>query len=206
MTETAETTELDLKPPLDIVSDPVVGDSDVADGAGPIEWDTIDSKGKALTGRTPERIHRETGISSEVMFPDNKQILYIGDPWQRMGKEIDTEQMTIIDYEYGEVASFEKDRSSFFRTISNRVKMLEGEIQYFLDTNAGTSDQDRDWLLRLYSLVKKAAHLDTNPETIPLEQYPTIAKEWEDVKSIKRNAKKMRPPEKLEIQQIISPI
>lgn len=64
---------------------------------------------KALTGRTPERIEEEDGIKKEWAFPDEAKILYVGDPWQRMGKEIDKGNLTIIDYEYGEVASFITD-------------------------------------------------------------------------------------------------
>jgi hypothetical protein len=64
---------------------------------------------KALTGRTPERIEEETGVPKEEMFPNEKKILYVGDPWQRMGKEIDSSNFTLIDYEFGEVARFESD-------------------------------------------------------------------------------------------------
>lgn len=72
----------------------------------------IDPRLKALTGRTPEIIEEETGLPPEELFPEDKDILYVGDPWQKMGLERDNRRM-IIDCEFGEMASFVDDRTEF---------------------------------------------------------------------------------------------
>lgn len=83
------------------------------------ETDPVD---KALTGRTSEIIEEQTGISKEVLFPLNKKILYVGDPWQRMGKELDKSHgsdLTLIDYEFGDAVSFVSD-DEYFRNKLDR--------------------------------------------------------------------------------------
>ena len=55
----------------------------------------VDPSSKSLTGRTPERLEQETGIPKEELFPEGKDIIYVGDPWQRMGVELDNEHIFI---------------------------------------------------------------------------------------------------------------
>lgn len=76
---------------------------------------------KALTGRTPEIIYDQTGLDVDTLFPETGNILYVGDPWQRMGKTLDRDNLYIIDYEFGETASFVTDKECFFEKLFNTV-------------------------------------------------------------------------------------
>lgn len=114
----------------------------------------LHDRSKVLTGKTPERIEEETGMDKDYMFPIGKKILYIGDPWQRMGKEMDTTDMTLIDYEYGESASFEFDDVKFRSLVSSEGSRLLEEVDSFLSRTL-TSD-DRKWFEEFKVLVTKA--------------------------------------------------
>ena len=113
---------------------------------------SYDQPFKALTGRTPERIEQETGISKQEMFPENKKILYVGDPWQRMGREIDSENLTIIDYEFGDAASFITDNEGFRLEAENSGKYLLNEINTIKNGNA-LSAVDSEWLETFSALI-----------------------------------------------------
>ena len=113
----------------------------------------IDSSYKSLTGRTPERIEEETGIEKELIFPPDKKTLYVGDPWQRMGREINSEKLTIIDYEYGEVASFITENEEFLRDIYNFGENILSEIEYLKED---LKDDDLEWIEQFKGLIEKA--------------------------------------------------
>ncbi len=83
---------------------------------------------KALTGRTPKDLILETGLPENELFPEDKPVLYVGDPWQKMGTEKDNPNMTIIDYEYGEPATFIKNIERFKNTINYNIKKLNREL------------------------------------------------------------------------------
>jgi hypothetical protein len=147
----------------------------------------IDSAQKRLTGRTPEKIEEETGISKDLIFPPDKKILYVGDPWQRMGREINDDRLTIIDYEYGEVASFVEDDEAFRENINvagknllQRMENLKGWIE---------NNDDKKWLESFYLLIKKACNFsekinfyDKN-NSKSAEEYKKAAKNWESAKN-----------------------
>lgn len=140
-----------------------------------------DPLGKALTGRTPERLERETGISTEIMFPKDAKILYVGDPWQRMGRELDESHgsnLTLIDYEYGEVASFVRDDENFRRSIDRKGKYLAEQLEAMTGENAIEVYQDEDarWLKRFKELVQEANRLSEVAESD--ENYIYAAEAW----------------------------
>jgi len=113
----------------------------------------FDGPEKALTGRTPERISEETGIEKDLIFPADKTILYVGDPWQRMGREINCEKLTIIDYQFGEVASFITDNKGFLDEIEYEGEKLLSRVKEFEEELTG---DDQEWIMKFRDLVEKA--------------------------------------------------
>ena len=93
----------------------------------------IDPYYKSLTGRTVERLAAETGIPAEELFPPDARILYVGDPWQRMGVEIDDPNLTLIDYEFGETASFIDNEEQFRETLESKGTNLTITLQELLE-------------------------------------------------------------------------
>ncbi len=134
-----------------------------------------DPGAKSLTGRTPERIEQETGIPKERMFPENAKILYVGDPWQRMGKAIDNPNLTIIDYEFGDIASFVTDNEGFRFSIGRRVEYLLSYIGSFKESENLRPSQ-LAWLNEFEFLVQNAKLLSDSAKT--LEDYPKAAESW----------------------------
>jgi SAM-dependent methyltransferase len=135
---------------------------------------------KALTGRTPERIARETGIPKEKMFPEGAKILYVGDPWQRMGKELDNPNFTLIDYEFGEIASFIKDESEFRSNATEKTERLLSRIEELKQGNILREGQ-LPWVEQFEQLVLKAR--DVSDSVQKVEDYPIAAKAWNDAKT-----------------------
>lgn len=115
----------------------------------------VDRNSKALTGRTPEKIEEETGINKDIIFPSEGKILYVGDPWQRMGREIDDKRMVIIDYEFGDVASFIENEADFRRAIEWKGENLLQKIKYLAQGN-NLNDKDLEWLTTFQGLVEEA--------------------------------------------------
>lgn len=138
-----------------------------------------DPAGKALTGRTPERIQQETGIPKEQMFPENAKILYVGDPWQRMGKAIDNSNLTIIDYEFGDVTSFVTDNEGFRSRIAWKADYLLTQIGRFKQVDSPQPNQ-LTWLNEFKNLVQDAKTL-SDSATI-LDDYPKAADAWRKAK------------------------
>lgn len=141
----------------------------------------LDPLGKALTGRTPERIEEETGISKEIMFPKDAKIIYVGDPWQRMGRELDESHgsnLTIIDYEYGEVASFIRDNESFRNSIQSKGDYLLEHLESILgeDSINRYAEQDIAWLHNFKELVKEAHKCSV--DAISDEDYSKASLSW----------------------------
>lgn len=137
---------------------------------------------KRLTGRTPERIAEETGIPRERIFPAEGAILYVGDPWQRMGREIDEKRLTIIDYEFGETASFVTDNEDFRRYGHAAGEMLLDSIAKWQKDEETMSEDERSWLERFEALVETAHALS---DTAAYPQHPSAAAEWEGYKKAK---------------------
>lgn len=140
-----------------------------------------DSLGKALTGRTPERIQHETSIPTEVMFPKDAKILYVGDPWQRMGRELDESHgsnLTIIDYAYGEVASFVRDNEYFRECISRGYTNLNYRIEDLLgeDSPFDLAIEDVAWLKNFDVLIKEANRL--SEAAVSDDDYALAAEAW----------------------------
>ena len=141
----------------------------------------VDPIGKALTGRTPKKIEEETGIPVEEMFPKDSKILYIGDPWQKMGTELDQSHgsnLTIIDYEYGEVASFIFDEKNFRDNIKFKgTYLLELLNDILNDENKDQLEHDDfEWLTSFLDLVKHAHSL--SEAAVTDEEYLSAAEAW----------------------------
>lgn len=115
-----------------------------------------DKEEKALTGRTPEMIAEETGFKKEEIFPEGKQILYVGDPWQRMGREINDSRLKIIDYEFGESASFINNEEEFRKDIFYEGQNLLSSIEYVRDSikKEDNSDKEKENIAELEELYK----------------------------------------------------
>ena len=80
----------------------------------------VDAPQKALSGRKPEQYAEESGIPLEELFPEGKEILNIGDPWQTL----DLEGVTSVDYEFGEEAEFVRDPEFFLNFLSERTRAV----------------------------------------------------------------------------------
>jgi SAM-dependent methyltransferase len=138
-----------------------------------------DPGAKALTGRTPERIARETGISKDRMFPENGKILYVGDPWQRMGREFDNPNFTIIDYEFGDIAAFIKDESEFRSNATIKTERLLSRIEELKQGDILREGQ-LPWVEQFEQLVLTACGVSDSAREI--EDYPKAAEAWSDAK------------------------
>lgn len=136
-----------------------------------------DIPAKALTGRTPEKIQAETGIPSERMFPKDAKILYVGDPWQKMAKTLDSPNLTVVDYEYGDVASFINDDQLFRYNINARGEQFLGEVNFWLQRNGALSKKDRNWLSSFGELLAKAQALSVSAKSD--EEYKQAAEAWQ---------------------------
>ncbi|MBD3366264.1 hypothetical protein GF360_02880 [candidate division WWE3 bacterium] len=140
-----------------------------------------DPLGKALTGRTPERLEEETGIPTEIMFPKDAKILYVGDPWQRMGRELDESHgsnLTLIDYEYGEVASFVRDDESFRESIARKGNYLAEQLEAMVaeEVLAEYNEEDAEWLKHFNELVQEANKLSEDADSD--EDYARASEAW----------------------------
>lgn len=139
---------------------------------------------KALTGRTPQRIEKETGIPKENIFPEGKKILYVGDPWQRMGKEIDNPNLTIIDYEYGDIASFITNNDEFRVSIERKANELLTNIER-MNREYKISEKESQWMNEFRVLVEDAYHntidaKDLSGYSLPADAWAAAKKFIED--------------------------
>ena len=140
-----------------------------------------DPGNKALTGRTPERILEETGIPKEQMFPENAKILYVGDPWQRMGKSLDNPDLTIIDYEFGDVASFITDNETFRYSITLKSEHLLLEIlRLKLKADKQLDQPQTVWLNQFEQLINMAQTLSDTVKS--LDDYKKVAQAWQEAR------------------------
>jgi len=160
------------------------------------ETDPLD---KALTGRTPERLEEETGIPTEIMFPKDAKILYVGDPWQRMGRELDESHgsnLTLIDYEYGEVASFVRDDENFREGIASKGGYLEGQLAAMVSEDAigGYDEKETAWLKHFNVLVKEADTFSENAESD--ENYEKASEAWSNAREYIEKTHKAEVEEK----------
>ncbi len=154
-----------------------------------------DANDKALTGRTPADIEQETGIPAEDMFPVDSKILYVGDPWQKMGIELDESHgsnLTIIDYEYGEVASFVRDNKTFREFISENGVSLSSKLFSMTAPEALRSytEENAQWLAEFYELVQKANQLSQIAKSDA--EYATAARAWAAAKEHIENSNKKK--------------
>jgi SAM-dependent methyltransferase len=145
-----------------------------------------DPYAKALTGRTPERLEKETGIDKDELFPKEKDIIYVGDPWQRMGLELDNGHMFIIDYQFGEAAEFINNQEYFLENVlgedeAGMSEELVQEIKYWLQSDDLT-DSQRQWLNHFYELVNTANRLTLKANENNLDDYEKIASAWQQAR------------------------
>ena len=155
----------------------------------------LDARQKALTGRTPEKIEEETGISKQDIFPEGAHVLYVGDPWQRMGIERDTADTVIVDYEFGESAKFVSDDGKFFANLLGSYGEIKkdgplsdnGSARRFLKrsefwaSNSRAEGTQRNWARELTELVTKALSVSEQVAGT-LSAYPHAADTWKNVR------------------------
>ena len=155
----------------------------------------VDPYGKALTGRTPERLEEETGIPKEELFPEGKDIIYVGDPWQRMRVELDNKHMFIIDYEFGESAEFMSDKEAFLNSMLSTgskdgniggdelyhqpglSESIVSDAKRWLELDNLTVKQ-RMWLEGFNEIVKRANEATQQLDTDKLDEYEKAADAW----------------------------
>ncbi len=159
---------------------------------------------KSFTGRSPEDIEAETKIPQEMMFPREADILYVGDPWQKMGKELDEShgsRLTIIDYEFGEVAKFVTDEQNFRHDISQMSQRLLDEIydefktaerllnKNNINTESRFAKQKQiKWLKQFYSLIETAYKFSTFADTD--DEFQKAAEAWAEARKFIEEAYK----------------
>lgn len=147
-----------------------------------------DASRKSLTSRSLDQIKQETGVPQEEMFPRDKKILYVGDPWQRMGREINDPRLTVIDYEYGETASFVSNEQEFRKYIDDNIEQLLKKILNFQEELKNTGD--KQWLNGLYQIITQAYSLSTQAGYITknsrnvMQEYQEASDKWQEAKKI----------------------
>jgi hypothetical protein len=164
----------------------------MSDAVTDIVYET-DPLSKALTGRTPENLEDETGIPADELFPPNAKILYVGDPWQRMGRELDESHgnnLTLIDYEFGEVASFVTDDENFRKEIDYRGEGLLAEINEWLETETAHTTEDIKWLEGLQHTILEA-HTQSQNAANDYE-YEQAADAWETARNYIEEAQRQK--------------
>lgn len=139
---------------------------------------------KRLTGRTPEIIQEETGINKDEIFPNDQQILYVGDPWQRMGLEIDNPNLTIIDYEFGEPASFIDDDDKFHSEIKGKCNETTREVDYLLEQGS-LNEFEQNWLTKFRDKIITANQIS---EVRNINDYNQAADAWHELKVLVEEA------------------
>ncbi|MFH1187316.1 MAG: hypothetical protein V1688_00465 [bacterium] len=146
-----------------------------------------DAPQKSLTSRSLDQIQQETGVPPEEMFPKDKKILYVGDPWQKMGREINDPKLTIIDYEYGETASFVNDEKKFRKYIDDNIDQL---LKKILIQEELKKPEDKQWLNELYQIIAQAYLLSTQAGYITknsrnvMQEYQDASDKWQEAKKI----------------------
>lgn len=105
----------------------------------------IDRTFKALTGRRAEDYAWQSGVSLEDLFPEGKEILNVGDPWQTL----DLEGVTSIDYEFGEEASFVDNEEQFLETTSYYFDKAYDNLVYAKKYDSGLSGGEHEVIEKL---------------------------------------------------------
>ncbi len=92
----------------------------------------VDAPQKALTGRKPDDYATESCVDLQELFPEEGEILNIGDPWQTL----DLPGVTSIDYESGEEAEFVHDVAGFLSELDSRMAgIMEESASVRTDSN-----------------------------------------------------------------------
>lgn len=90
----------------------------------------IDRYQKALTGRRAEDYARESGLEVGILFPEGKEVLNVGDPWQTL----DLPGVTSIDYEFGEEAEFVRDEPAFLAELPHVLRSAIEQLRLQSET------------------------------------------------------------------------
>lgn len=150
----------------------------------------IDFDQKALTGRTPEDLELDTGISAERFFPEGKKVLYVGDPYMVMGKIYDNPNFVTIDYEFGDQNQFIYSEEELAETLGFRADDVVEGINYILEKNTYPNDDFNLILEEVLPLLKTAINNSREifentdfglPES--REQCKKAIQDWELVRS-----------------------
>ena len=171
---------------------------------------------KALTGRTPEDLYIDSGIEKERLFPEGKMILYVGDPYQVMGKFIDNKNFVTIDYEFGEQTQFIYNEQSFRENLASAAPALVRAITSCISGDYGDDQYSEDQielLKQTLEKLKKAIELTNNAPYVHDDpegyqsKYKEVIQAWSDVKTVivkerallKQRSKKMKMKEDMEL-------
>ena len=92
-----------------------------------------------------------------------------------MGKEIDDNRLVIVDYEYGETASFIRDKNRFKQDISHRSENLLHKLTSLRTYRTLTPDES-SWLDSFETIIQQARLSIENLDNI--SQYPEAASQW----------------------------
>ncbi len=127
----------------------------------------VDASQKALTGRKPEQYSQESGLKLAELFPEDGDILNIGDPWQAL----DLPGVVSVDYESGEEAEFIRDADEFVdnkdRYTSYAKSFLESVCRDLIRINPSAAE-------RLDTLQKEFAQVCTLPEESDAKKYDGV--------------------------------
>lgn len=160
-------------------------DDEIKEGVRELIWNK-DYQECSLTGRTPEIIAEEDGLEPEQLFPKDKKILYVGDPWQRMGRTLDNENMFVIDYIFGEAKEFVDDKERFIKWLTGELssdkesvaERIRRQIEEKLTKNIRSESKKR--LADFKEMIDKAAKASREALTKDnFEGYEEAAQAWE---------------------------
>lgn len=154
--------------------------------------DDYDAPAKSLTGRTPEDIKIDTGIEKERLFPEDKRILYVGDPYQVMGKIIDNPNFTTIDYRFGEQVQFIYDEDHFRKNIVSGGESLARWVKDSLlnKYKDNYSEEHEELFARILPKLEQATQVAMEAPLVHddpsgyKEKYEKVIEAWKEVKAI----------------------
>lgn len=135
----------------------------------------IDERDKALTGRKMEDYMYESAIMQDELFPQDGNILNIGDPWQTL----DRQGITNLEYATGEEASFVSNAEVFFKMLEKQFTAIEHEIKYIATIQPKVAESIRWKLNSLREFLQMGLSVQDYPKIAQVAQQ--IAREFAEL-------------------------
>lgn len=144
----------------------------------------IDMEGKALTGRKMDAYVENACVQARELFPDEADILNIGDPWQT----IDRDRVINLEYETGGVSSFTFGKNAFGESRGELFPhLLQENLRYMGESIFSLRD---DFPALYNELYWRYNAVQETYKRHTIHDYPRMAKILNDMRRILGERKK----------------